>query len=69
MKDTAEQPWTMSVMDAAKEYFGITSKDAAYRAVHDGIIPAMRIGRLLKVPREAAKKRSLDLAERGLKNP
>ena len=47
MKD--EQPKTMTVPDAGKEYFGI-SRNAAYAAAQRGDIPTIKIGKLLRVP-------------------
>lgn len=42
--------WTLSVPEAARKYFGIRSKDAAYAAAREGTIPTIRVGRLLRVP-------------------
>ena len=44
------EPLTLSVPEAALRYFGIRSKAAAYQAAHNGSIPTLRIGRLLRVP-------------------
>jgi excisionase family DNA binding protein len=51
-----DQPWTMSVPEAARKYFDIKSKDAAYAAAHAGVIPTIRVGRLLRVPRAVLEK-------------
>jgi excisionase family DNA binding protein len=50
---------TISVPEAARKYLGLRSKDAAYAAAHEGIIPTIRVGRLLRVP-VAAMERVLD---------
>jgi hypothetical protein len=51
----------MSVPQAARKYYGIKSKDAAYAAARDGTIPTIRVGRLLRVPVRAIE-RMLDQA-------
>jgi excisionase family DNA binding protein len=45
----ADQPKTMTVPEAGKEYFGL-SRNAAYSAAKNGDIPTIKIGRLLRVP-------------------
>jgi hypothetical protein len=45
----ADQPKTMTVPEAGKEYFGL-SRNAAYTAAKNGIIPTVKIGKLLRVP-------------------
>ena len=45
------EPWTFTVEDAAL-LLGI-STSAAHKAVHDGNIPSIRIGRRILVPRIA----------------
>ena len=54
---------SMSVPEAAREYLGIKSKDAAYAAAHAGLIPAIRVGRLLRVPRAAMEQRMLQAGQ------
>lgn len=44
-----EKSLTISVPEAGRR-LGIRSKDAAYAAAHAGMIPVIRIGRLLRVP-------------------
>jgi excisionase family DNA binding protein len=46
---TDETPLTITVPEAGKRYFGL-SRGSAYAAVANGQIPAIRIGRLLRVP-------------------
>lgn len=46
---------TVSVMEAAAA-LDIKSKDAAYKAAANGEIPAIRIGRLWRVPKAALEK-------------
>ncbi len=46
---TDQQPRTLSVPTAGKEYFGL-SRGASYRAAAAGQLPVVRIGRLLRVP-------------------
>lgn len=43
---------TVSVIEAGRA-LGIRSKEAAYRAAHNGEIPVIKIGRLLRVPKAA----------------
>jgi Helix-turn-helix domain len=45
----ADQPKTMTVPEAGKEYFGL-SRNAAYTAAKNGDIPTIKIGKLLRVP-------------------
>jgi hypothetical protein len=45
----AEQPKTMTVPEAGKEYFGL-SRNASYAAAQRGEIPTIKIGKLLRVP-------------------
>lgn len=40
---------TISVPEAGRRYFGL-SRNASYAAAERGEIPALRIGRLLRVP-------------------
>ena len=44
-----DAPLTLSVPEAGKRYFGL-SRNAAYEAAARGDLPAIRIGRLLRVP-------------------
>ena len=44
---------TMSVPEAGRQLYGI-GRDAAYAAVERGEIPAVRVGRSLRVPTHAA---------------
>ena len=46
---TKDQPFTISVPDAGRRYFGI-GKNAAYQAARRGEIPTIRIGKRLLVP-------------------
>jgi excisionase family DNA binding protein len=50
-KPEQPQSLTVSVIEAAR-LLGV-GKAAAYGAIHRGEIPAIRIGRLLRVPRKA----------------
>jgi hypothetical protein len=43
------QPKTITVPDAGREYFGL-SRNAAYAAAKRGDIPTIKIGKLLRVP-------------------
>ena len=46
----SEQPIeTISVPEAGRRYFGI-GKVSAYLAAKNGLIPTIRVGRLLRVP-------------------
>lgn len=40
---------TMSVPAAGKKYFNL-SKNSSYKAAAEGLIPTIRVGKLLKVP-------------------
>jgi hypothetical protein len=51
---------TMSVPEAGKRYFGL-SRNGSYNAVRAGIIPVVRVGKLLRVP-VAAMDRLVDLS-------
>lgn len=55
-------PLTMTVPEAGAKYFGISRK-AAYKAVANGSLPVVRLGRTLRVP-VAACERMLQDAER-----
>jgi hypothetical protein len=44
-----DQPKTMTVPKAGREYFGL-GRNASYEAARRGDIPTIKIGRLLKVP-------------------
>ena len=46
---TNDQPFTISVPDAGRRYFGI-GKNAAYQAARRGEIPTIKIGKRLLVP-------------------
>jgi excisionase family DNA binding protein len=48
-------PRSMTVTDAGWEYLGL-NKNASYKAAKDGVIPTIRIGRLLRVPVAAMEK-------------
>lgn len=50
MKTPTRQPATITV-DEAAHVLGI-SRELAYRGVHNGEIPSLRIGRRILVPRE-----------------
>jgi hypothetical protein len=51
-----KSPLTISVPEAARKYFGLKSRNAAYDAAARGEIPTIRIGRLLRVPVRALEK-------------
>ena len=55
-----EKILTITVPEAGKRYFNI-SRGAAYAAAERGEIPAIRVGRLLRVPVQAMER----LLERG----
>jgi excisionase family DNA binding protein len=46
---TKDTELTISVPEAGRRYFGL-SRNASYAAADRGEIPALRIGRLLRVP-------------------
>ncbi|MDA0342063.1 MAG: helix-turn-helix domain-containing protein [Proteobacteria bacterium] len=56
MEANNTRPRTISVPEAGREYFGI-GRDASYEAARRGEIPAIRIGRLLRVPLAAMERR------------
>jgi helix-turn-helix protein len=43
------EPKTIPVPDAGREYFGL-SRNAAYAAAQRGDIPTIKVGKLLRVP-------------------
>jgi hypothetical protein len=55
-----EVPLTMSVPEAGERYFDL-SRNGSYNAAAKGIIPTIRVGRLLRVPVRALE-RMLDRA-------
>jgi hypothetical protein len=56
MKNIDEAPKTLSVPEAGQRYFGI-GRNASYAAAHDGVIPVIKVGRLLRVPVIAMERR------------
>jgi hypothetical protein len=44
-----DQPKTMTVPEAGREYFDL-GRNASYEAARRGDIPTIKIGRLLRVP-------------------
>jgi excisionase family DNA binding protein len=48
-KMSEDTPLTLSVPEAGKRYFGL-SRNGSYDAANRGEIPAIRIGRRLRVP-------------------
>ena len=44
-----QQPKTITVPEAGKEYFGL-GRNASYAAAERGEIPTIKIGRILRVP-------------------
>lgn len=61
-----DKPWTISVPEAGKR-LGLSS-DSAYAAARAGQIPALRIGKLLRVP-VAALDRMLGVEPRDAAKP
>jgi hypothetical protein len=50
--DAKGTPWTMSVPAAGRRYFGL-GKYASYQAAEEGLIPYVRVGRLMRaLPRK-----------------
>ena len=49
MMDAKEKPWTMSVPEAGKKYYGL-SRNGSYAAAKRGEIPTVDVGRLKRVP-------------------
>jgi hypothetical protein len=72
MSKNDEQPKTLSVPEAGKEYFGL-GPDGSYRAARRGDFPIIKLGRTYRVPvvalermlAEAKARRSADDAKRG----
>jgi excisionase family DNA binding protein len=62
--DTTTGARTISVPLAGARYLGL-SRGAAYRAAAEGVIPTIRVGRLLKVPISAMEKLLESAADRG----
>jgi excisionase family DNA binding protein len=61
----ADPSWrTLSVPEAGKKYLGV-GRDASYAAAHAGLIPVIRVGKLLRVPEYAMEQRLLQLANGG----
>jgi hypothetical protein len=52
---SSEEPKTMSVPAAGKEYFNL-SRNASYDAARRGQLPTIKIGKLLRVPVRALEK-------------
>ena len=48
---TAPEPKTISALEAGR-LLGV-SRNVAYRLIHEGTIPALRLGKKLRVPLEA----------------
>jgi hypothetical protein len=47
-----DAPWTMSVPEAGRKYYGL-GKHASYQAARDGLIPCVKAGRLIRaLPRK-----------------
>lgn len=42
-------PWTMSVPEAGKKYYGL-GRNASYEAAQAGQIPTIKVNKLLRVP-------------------
>jgi hypothetical protein len=53
-----EMPLTLSVPEAGKRYYDL-GRNASYAAAANGVIPTIRVGRLLRVP-VAAMQRKFD---------
>jgi excisionase family DNA binding protein len=60
MDEQKVKPKSMTVPDAGWEYLGL-GKQAAYKAAKEGVIPTIKVGRLLRVP--------IKLMEEMLENP
>lgn len=50
------QPFTLTIPEAGKTYFGL-SRNGSYAAAKRGDIPTIRIGKLLRVPVRALEQR------------
>ncbi len=53
---------TISVEEAGRRYFGI-GRNLAYRLAHEGKIPTIKLGRLLRVPVIAMERKLERVAE------
>jgi hypothetical protein len=49
IQDDSGRPWTLSVPEAGRKYFGL-SRQGSYDAAARGELPTVKIGRLLRVP-------------------
>ena len=47
--DTGSKPLSMSVPEAGQKYLGL-KKNQSYAAARLGVIPTIKVGRLLRVP-------------------
>lgn len=50
------EPLTMSVPDAGWKYYGL-GRNSSYDAVRQGLIPTIQVGKKLRVPIEAMKRK------------
>ena len=52
MLSMSDQPFTISVPEAGRRYFGL-SRNGSYAAAERGDIPTIQVGRLKRVPVQA----------------